>query len=100
MGVLALRTIHISTNARTNMARALERFLEQHAHVKIKHTLSIRAVAAMLGFNEHSLAAAIREPGGLALVIDETSPPEIPASQIQQCDMCLSHQSQWCLATL
>jgi hypothetical protein len=66
-----MRTIHISANVRINMARNLSKFLKERAQVEIKHSLANQAVAALLGLNEHSLAAAIRAPGGIGLAIDE-----------------------------
>jgi hypothetical protein len=47
------------------MARTLAKFLKERAQVEIKHSLANQAVAALLGLNEHSLAAAIRRQDGI-----------------------------------
>jgi hypothetical protein len=90
-----MRTIRLSSDNRTKMARTLANFLKEHAQVDIKHTVAIRAIAALLGMNEHSLAAAIRQPGGVELVFDEPGGPRIgdpttsttraPVSDYQEC---------------
>jgi hypothetical protein len=77
VGVLGMRTIHLSTDTRTKMARTLAKFLKEREQVEIKHSVANQAVAALLGMNEHSLAAAIRRPGGVELVIDEPGAPRI-----------------------
>src|SRR5260370_6700434 len=66
-----MRTIHLSTDTRTKMARTLAKFLKERAQVDIKHSVANQAIASLLGLNEHSLAAAIRDPGGAELVIEE-----------------------------
>jgi hypothetical protein len=75
-----MRTIHLSTDTRTKMARTLAKFLKERERVEIKHSVANQAVAVMLGMNEHSLAATIREPGGVKLLIDEPAAPRLAAS--------------------
>src|SRR5437762_272684 len=72
-----MRTIRLSPDIRTKMARTLAKFLKEREQVEIKHTVANQAVAALLGMNEHSLAAAIRQPGGVELVVDESTAPKI-----------------------
>jgi hypothetical protein len=64
--------LNISTDMRAQMARTLARFLKEQANLEVKHTLANKAVAALLGFNEHSLAAAIKSGTGVQLNIEET----------------------------
>jgi len=47
-----------TVESRTKLARSLTKFLKEN-NVEIKHTLANKAIATLLGFNEHSLAAAI-----------------------------------------
>ena len=43
------------------MARRLAKFLQDEEIHIIKHTTAVRAVAAILGFNEHSMSAAVKK---------------------------------------
>lgn len=68
-----MRTIELSTDNRAKMARTLATFLKERGQIEIKHSVANQAVAALLGLNEHSLASAIREPGGVILAIDKST---------------------------
>jgi hypothetical protein len=59
--------LSLSTKTRASMARRLASFLEEHAQVQIKHTLANKAIASIFGHNEHSLAAAIKQSGGVKI---------------------------------
>lgn len=49
--------IALDHKRRTLMARSLATFLKGEG-IEIKHTIAVRAVAHMLGFNEHSIKDA------------------------------------------
>src|SRR5438477_2740006 len=68
-----MRKILVTPAIRTAWARTLVKFLKETANVDIKHTVANRAIAALFGFNEHSLAAVIRDPGGLELAIEQNN---------------------------
>jgi hypothetical protein len=52
-------TIVLDQKTRTGWARSLSRFLRDRFAFELKHSHAVQAIAAMLGLNEHSLAAAI-----------------------------------------
>lgn len=59
--------LNLSTKTRASMARRLASFLEEHSQVQIKHTLANKAIASIFDHNEHSLAAAIKQHGGVKI---------------------------------
>jgi CxxC motif-containing protein len=79
--------INVSTDARIKMARTLARFLKEHADLEVKHTLANKAVAALFGLNEHSLAAAIKSKDGVQLEVEENdSASSTHACSVAGCD--------------
>lgn len=51
--------IILTRGKRADMARALKKVLANAGH-DIQHTTAVKAIAVMLGFNEHSLAQAVK----------------------------------------
>ena len=81
-----MRTIHLSVETRTKMARALAAFLKERAQLEVKHTTANQAIAALFGLNEHSLANEIRENGGIELIADAgTKPSATPKCAASGC---------------
>lgn len=52
---------NLTQKSRTSLARTLAKFFAENADIEIKHALANRAIAALFGHNEHSIAAAIRD---------------------------------------
>jgi hypothetical protein len=79
-----MRTIQLTVETRTKMARALAAFLKDHQGFEIKHTTAIQAVAALFGLNEHSLAAHVRN-GGIEVRADGEKKSERPPCSVPDC---------------
>ena len=54
------RKVKLTQKMRSAMAKSLRAFLAENG-VEIKHTVAVRAVASMFGYNEHSMAEAVRD---------------------------------------
>lgn len=72
---MMMATFDFSQKTRTAMARNLAAFLS-NAGFEIQHTLANKAIAAMLGMDEHALASAIRR--GATAEMDA----ELPAAPV------------------
>ncbi len=51
--------IKLTRDKRAEMARSLKESIAYAGH-SIQHTTAVKAIATMLGFNEHSLSAAVK----------------------------------------
>lgn len=68
---MIMPTFDFSQKTRTAMARSLSKFLSS-AGLEIQHTLANKAIAAMLGMDEHALASTIKH--GATVEMDASLP--------------------------
>lgn len=71
--------IYLDAQTRSTLAKALRRSLADHG-LDIKHTLAVKVLAAMFGYNEHSLAAAIK--AGTPITIGAKNKCSVPGCDI------------------